>query len=179
MSLFSFEHSKRAMMADFVFYGFSIATLLLFLCLHCAAKDGLSAGIFVFAGCLSANVMEYCLHRFVLHQLTPFRDWHLRHHAQPKALMGTPTIASAALIFLLVALPAYLCLALYQALALTLGTVLGYFLYSLTHHAVHQWHGENRWLRTRKSWHALHHHVNPARHFGVSSVIWDYMFGTA
>lgn len=40
MSLLSFEHSKRAMMADFVFYGASIVTLLLFLYLHYTAIGG-------------------------------------------------------------------------------------------------------------------------------------------
>ena len=40
MSIFSFEHSKHAMMADFVFYGASIVTLLLFLYLHYTAIGG-------------------------------------------------------------------------------------------------------------------------------------------
>jgi cyclopropane-fatty-acyl-phospholipid synthase len=67
----------------------------------------------------------------------------------------------------------------WQACALTLGVVTGYLAYSVTHHAIHHWRGDNVWLLQRKRWHALHHQdVELAGCFGVTSGIWDHVFGS-
>jgi hypothetical protein len=49
-------------------------------------------------GLVAWTLLEYALHRFVLHGLQPFRTWHAEHHRRPRALIGTPTILSATLI---------------------------------------------------------------------------------
>jgi len=178
MSILSFEHSRRAMIVDFVFYGISVPALLLLLWLTCPPAERLLGCFWIIVGFSGAGAVEYGLHRFILHQISPFSDWHKRHHALPRARIGTPTIVSALLIYLFVFSPALIFLPLFQAVALTLGGVAGYLLYIVTHHATHHWRGNNRWLRHRRRWHALHHSRNPERCYGVSSSFWDYVLGS-
>ena len=65
------------------------------------------------------------------------------------------------------------------ACALTLGMLLGYLGYALTHHFAHQRAARSGWLAQRKRWHALHHHhVEQPVCFGVTSAFWDRVFGT-
>ncbi|MEB0138514.1 MULTISPECIES: sterol desaturase family protein [unclassified Undibacterium] len=178
MSILNFEHSRRALIADFVFYAASIPALLLLLWLACPATARLTALLLLVLGLLAASAIEYGIHRYILHGVAPFSDWHKQHHARPQARIGTPTVVSALLIYLLVFCPALMFLPFFQALALTLGGVIAYFVYIVTHHATHHWHGSSRWLRTRKRWHALHHGAYSERCYGVSSALWDHLLGS-
>jgi sterol desaturase/sphingolipid hydroxylase (fatty acid hydroxylase superfamily) len=58
------------------------------------------------------------------------------------------------------------------------GTALGYLAYDYihfyTHHARPR-HAVGRWLRR---YHLLHHHDQEEARFGVSSPLWDLVFGT-
>lgn len=49
----------------------------------------------VLAGYPMWSVMEYALHRFVLHGMQPFRGMHELHHMRPGARIGTPTVPGA------------------------------------------------------------------------------------
>ena len=49
------------------------------------------------AGAATWTFLEYVLHRFVLHGVAPFSDWHRQHHLRPLALICSPTVLSAAL----------------------------------------------------------------------------------
>ncbi len=130
------------------------------------------------AGLVVWTLVEYVLHRFVLHHVQPFRSWHASHHARAKALIGTPTIASAALIATLVYLPVRLGADPWVACASTLGFTTGYFVYGLVHHAIHHSRGDTAWLRRRKQLHARHHYRYPQGWFGVTSAFWDRVFGS-
>lgn len=180
MGLFSLEHSRAAYHADFLLYGIAVMVLAAFLLI--ASPHGRLPGIVVFAflGLGSWTLIEYALHRFVLHGLQPFRRWHAEHHQRPTALICTPTILSATLITALVFLPAQVFGNLWCACALTLGLLTGYLAYGVTHHATHHWRTDNAWLRQCKAWHALHHHyVEQPSCFGVTTAFWDRVFGTA
>lgn len=179
MSIFKLEQSRRAITFDFLFYGFSVLVLVILLALNCPSSKWWLAITLSFAGFAISSLVEYFSHRFILHGVKPFSNWHQRHHDQPKAGIGTPTIVSASLIVLLIFIPVGLSLNLFYALAVTLGVVAGYGTYSVTHHATHHWHGHSRWLTRRKYWHGLHHCVRPDRCFGVTSSCWDQLFGTS
>ena len=126
------------------------------------------------------TVIEYLLHRFVLHGLQPFSRWHAEHHSRPTALICSPTSLSASLITVLVFLPALALAGLWPACALTFGVLTGYLAYAVTHHATHHWRSEAAWLLRRKRWHALHHRASrPPGHYGVTSGFWDHVFGSA
>ncbi len=180
MSLLSFEHGRTAYGADILFYVAAVAILAaLLLVLGPGGRTLALAGMLV-AGLAAWTIVEYGLHRFVLHGLPPFRRWHERHHQRPTALICTPTVLSGSLIGLFVFLPAALMGDRWLACALTLGLLIGYLAYTVTHHAIHHWHGQSAWLLRRKRWHALHHRRDGrSRCFGVTSAFWDRVFGTA
>ena len=179
MGLFSLEHSKAAYFADFALYGIAIVMLGALLLAGAPRKQALEIANFVLLGLAGWTGIEYALHRFVLHGLQPFRRWHEEHHQRPAALICTPTILSATLIAMLIFLPALVFGNLWRACALTLGVLAGYLAYAVTHHATHHWRAENAWLKRRKHWHALHHHVGQPACYGVTCAFWDHVFGSA
>lgn len=133
----------------------------------------------VLLGILSWTLVEYLVHRHVLHGLQPFKRWHEAHHQRPQALLCTPTIFSASLILALVFVPAVLLGSERTACALTTGFLLGYLAYGVVHHATHHWRTDSAWLLERKRWHALHHHGRLSGRYGVTSGFWDLVFGTS
>lgn len=178
MSIFSLEHSQTAYRVDFVVYGASIIALASYLVWsspHGEQLVLLALGLTGFAGW---TLIEYVLHRFILHGLQPFQGWHATHHERPTALICAPTILSATLIALLIFLPVALLGEWWQACALTLGLLIGYVAYAATHHAIHHWPANSTWLKNRKRFHALHHHLRQPGFYGVTSSVWDEIFRT-
>ena len=179
MKLLNPEHSPVAYVLDFVLYGAACLALLGYLGTQAPLNVwGRLAG-WVLLGMLGWTALEYALHRFVLHGLLPFSRWHDEHHRRPEALLGTPTLVSAAMFLGLVYLPARWALDPWPAAALTLGVLVGYLFYATVHHAIHHWRLDTPWLRQRKRWHAQHHHVHPVSGFGVTTRVWDNFFHTA
>jgi len=176
MSLLTLEHGKLAYRADFALYSIAVVSLAAYLLVSEAGQQVLQTLAFVLAGLAGWTLIEYLLHRFVLHGMPPFRGWHDAHHKRPVALICAPTIMSASLILFLIFLPAVELLDLERACALTLGMLMGYLAYSVTHHAVHHWRSSNAWLMQRKRWHALHHHVEHPGCYGVTTAFWDHVF---
>jgi sterol desaturase/sphingolipid hydroxylase (fatty acid hydroxylase superfamily) len=179
MPMLSIEHTTTAYRSDFVLYGCAVAGLSAWLALRSPAGMGLQLSALVAAGLLGWSGLEYALHRFVLHGLPPFKGWHREHHLRPNALICAPTWLSAALIGSLVWLPAMWWLGEWLGGALTLGVLIGYLGYAVTHHALHHWSAQNVWLQRRKYWHAKHHHLMQPCCFGVTSGVWDRVFRTA
>ncbi len=176
--LFTLEHGVAAYRADFALYACAAAFLLALLLFRSPHGQWLQTCVLVLAGLAGWTVVEYGLHRFILHGLEPFRSWHALHHQRPAALILTPTVFSAALIVVLVFLPSSLLGTVWQACALTCGLLLGYLAYTVTHHAMHHWPARNDWLRRRKLWHARHHHGAAAICYGVTSPLWDHVFAS-
>lgn len=180
MGLFSLEHGRAAYQADFALYGGAVVLLAAFLCVAAPLEMRVQAALYTLLGLGSWSAIEYAFHRFILHGMQPFSRWHAQHHQRPKARICTPTVLSAALIVMLVSLPAYLLWGVWRAAGFTLGVLAGYFAYSVVHHAMHHWHTDSAWLRQRKRWHALHHvHSGVPACYGVTSAFWDHVFGTA
>jgi cyclopropane-fatty-acyl-phospholipid synthase len=178
VNLFTLEHSKAAYATDFALYGLAVVVLATLLVIGGPRDQTLGIVASVASGLGGWTAIEYVLHRFVLHGLRPFSRWHGEHHERPSALICTPTVLSAALIVTLVFVPSLLLGSMWRASALTLGVLTGYLAYAITHHATHHWRGGGRWLRQRKHWHALHHHVGKPGYYGVTTAFWDQVFGT-
>ncbi len=179
MGLFTLEHSKMAYRADFALYGTAVVALAALLLIAGPRAQRLEILAFALAGLGSWSAIEYALHRFVLHGMQPFRRWHEEHHQRPMALICAPTILSAMLIATLVFLPVLVLGDLWRACALTLGVLIGYLAYAITHHATHHWRADNAWLRRRKRWHALHHYLVQPGCYGVTSALWDHVFASS
>jgi len=146
---------------------------------------GLLIGLFLW------TFTEYTLHRFVFH-FRPRAPWQERmaflfhgvHHAQPKMktrlVMPPPVSIPLALLF-------YAAFYLILDIALGIpywipptfaGFITGYLIYDMTHYATHHWAMRSGYLKFLKRYHMQHHYKTPDKRFGVSSPLWDTVFGT-
>ncbi len=130
-------------------------------------------------GGLLWTLVEYLLHRFVLHHVPYIHEMHEAHHDDQLALIGTPSWLSLGLILLIVLLPAVLITNFTVASGLTVGLMLGYLWYVTVHHGVHHWRikPDGYFFRLKRR-HALHHHFDDEGNFGVTSGFWDKIFRT-
>jgi len=169
--------SKAAYYADFVVY--PLLLLLLASTLAWGTPWGdvawFCAGV---AGVVAYSLLEYVLHRFVLHHLRPFSRMHGLHHLHPAALVGTPTAYTAA-IGGSVLLAAWWAAGWNLGCGFTFGVMLGYFWYGLVHHAVHHWSArKGSYLHRLKRRHNVHHYAPQACNYGVTTSFWDQVFGS-
>ncbi len=58
------------------------------------------------------------------------------------------------------------------------GFILGYLMYGTMHYAIHAWNPPFKWMKGLWRNHHLHHYKDEHNGFGVSSTIWDHVFGT-
>ncbi|MBK1614820.1 hypothetical protein CKO44_15225 [Rubrivivax gelatinosus] len=166
------------MRADFAFYGLLVLGLAAVVPALTPPGGGAQALLWTAAGAGAWTLAEYGLHRFVLHGLPPFRRWHALHHERPCALIGTPTVLTAALFLVAVFLPVAWLAPTWRGLALSWGVMLGYLVYIGVHHAVHHAPAATPWLRRQRHWHALHHRAGKPACYGVSVRLWDHVFGS-
>jgi dihydroceramide fatty acyl 2-hydroxylase len=147
------------------------------------------------AGWFGWTLLEYGLHRTLFHWV-PAATWgprlhfllhgvHHTHHRDRLRLVMPPAAAA------LVALAVVVTLATTAQLlrpwfartwgwGVFAGIVVGYVVYDLTHYALHHATPRTAIGRALRTHHAKHHH-NPAykeRKFGVSTTLWDHVFGT-
>ena len=178
MAFFKLEHTKAFYYVDFVAY-FLIIVLVSGLLISYAPRGEWWHIVLSMAGGLVVwPLIEYTLHRYVMHRLEPFRGWHMEHHRRPRAYICTPTIFSAGMIFTLVFLPTFALGTLWVGTGLTLGITTGYQIFSWTHHAVHYWRSDTGWLRNRKRLHSIHHRLGSNCNYGVTTSFWDKVFST-
>ncbi|MBX3464223.1 MAG: sterol desaturase family protein [Planctomycetes bacterium] len=154
---------------------------------------GLRLAVAFAAGLLVWTLVEYVLHRFVFHfaprEPAPWLRrlvflFHGIHHVQPwdPARLVMPPVVSiplAVLFYLLfdavivglLAAPAWLA-------PVFAGFLSGYLVYDLLHYATHHLPMPGAIGKRLKRHHLLHHHATPDQRFGVTSPLWDAVFGT-
>lgn len=134
---------------------------------------------------------EYILHRFVFHykarnawQERATFIFHGIHHAQPqdKTRLVMPPVLSIPMALLFFGL-FYLVLAIGFKAPLWVAPMfaafmIGYLVYDLTHYATHHFAMRTGILKWLKRYHMQHHYKTPDQRFGVSSPLWDFIFGT-
>jgi sterol desaturase/sphingolipid hydroxylase (fatty acid hydroxylase superfamily) len=65
-------------------------------------------------------------------------------------------------------------------IAATSGLATGYLWYVFVHYTTHHWRPrKNSYLYRARVRHARHHHFSHRGNFGVTSSVWDHVFGTA
>jgi len=146
---------------------------------------GFATGVFAW------TLAEYLLHRFVFHfrPRTPGQErltflFHGIHHLQPqcKTRLVMPPAVSLPLAFVTYGLMYLILAALLGAsqwiAPVFSGFVIGYLCYDLTHYATHHLPMKGSYLKYLKKHHMLHHFKTPEQRFGVSSPVWDFVFGT-
>ena len=147
------------------------------------ASIGNTAGLFLI-GLFSWTLGEYLLHRFLYHKIGDASYdsgihylFHGIHHEYPNDISRTvlppvPSLIIAAILFSLF----YLALGIY-AFVVGPGFLIGYSLYMYLHYMVHKRKPLKKWDFWWRH-HNIHHFQQHDRGFGVSSSLWDHVFGT-
>ncbi len=125
---------------------------------------------------------EYLMHRFAMHERRgkglASRE-HLRHHAERDSVLESWWFAWAGVLAVGFALGSSAARALGPVGAgLGIGWVAGYGFYDWIHYRAHRRpvaHPYERWVRR----HHFHHHFgHPMANHGVTTPVWDLVFGT-
>jgi len=144
-----------------------------------------AAGLFVW------TFAEYMLHRFVFHfrPRTPWQErvsflFHGVHHAQPMSktrLVMPPAVSIplASLFYGFFYLVLSVLLGVHHWVApLFSGFIAGYLIYDMLHYSTHHFRLSLRAWQFIRQHHMRHHAQTPNMRFGVSSPLWDIVFGT-
>jgi len=138
-----------------------------------------------FAGMFFWTLFEYIAHRYIFHWVAESERaqkivyiMHGNHHHYPRDrerlfMPAVPSLILASTIFGIM----YLIMR-QNAFMFFPGFILGYLIYGSMHYAIHAWNPPFKWMKPLWRNHHLHHYKNEHRGFGVSSTIWDHIFGT-
>jgi sterol desaturase/sphingolipid hydroxylase (fatty acid hydroxylase superfamily) len=143
------------------------------------------------AGLAVWSLSEYVLHRHLFHYEPshPRLKWiwyliHGVHHEQPgcKTRLVMPPVLSIPLAFLFYGLFSLTIGGLLGAPAwiapVFAGFITGYLIYDMVHYATHNLPMNRGIFKFLKRYHLLHHYKTPDDRFGISSPLWDAVFGT-
>lgn len=140
-------------------------------------------GLFI-GGVMFWSFFEYMMHRYLFHMIVEGErsqkfvyTMHGVHHEYPRDrdrlfMPPIPSLVVSSIIFSLM----YFAMGRY-AFAFFPGFLFGYLLYGSMHYAIHAF-APPKFLKALWRNHHLHHYKTPDKGFGVSSVLWDIVFGT-
>lgn len=130
--------------------------------------------------------VEYWLHRTLFHWV-PSASWgprmhfllHGVHHdwVNDKYRLVMPPAASLGLGVVFFGLW-YVLLGPVWVFPFFAGHVAGYLTYDMVHYYVHHFKVKNKVLMRLRAHHMNHHHNKEGRKYGVSTTLWDHVFGT-
>jgi hypothetical protein len=148
------------------------------------------------AGAATWSFAEYCIHRFAGHgprrkkpknplaMVTPmgfaaaFNEEHVAHHVNPEYFAARwKKLTAAGIALPVLGSVASVVLGPRRGFSYALGFAGAYLAYEIIHRRVHDHPPASAYTRWVDKNH-LHHHVNPKTNHGVTSPIWDHVFGT-
>jgi len=152
-------------MTAIIYFGEMLVASLLAIVLLAISQLRMSSDAVLFVGGVVAlTLAEYAVHRFVLHGFAPIA--HRLHHSNPDGAVLT--------IFWQI----WICFALVYLIAggaFVAGALVAYAWYLFVHHCAH--HGPDK-LPLPLLMHHQSHHRFATRNFGISTTLWDRVFGT-
>ena len=143
-----------------------------------------SIALFV-VGAFFFTLVEYLVHRYFYHMGTdsPRKArlqyvFHGVHHDHPrdKKRLALPPLMSVLVAAMFVGI--FYALLGNSGIAFGGGFMTGYATYLLAHYAIHVYNPPKNFLGVIWKHHNLHHYVGDTGAFGVSSPLWDHVFGT-
>lgn len=151
-----------------------------------AGRLGAVALAWAAAGYVFWTLLEYWLHRVVFHWepedgLGARLHWiiHGVHHDHPNDPMRLVMPPSVSVPLALLFYGGFLLvLGADRAMAFGSGFLAGYLVYDMTHYYLHHRVPGSRLGRRLREHHMRHHFQDHTRGFGVSSPVWDRVFGT-
>jgi 4-hydroxysphinganine ceramide fatty acyl 2-hydroxylase len=168
----------------------TLGIVILYFALRAEPERSMGQSLLIFGlGVFSWTLLEYILHRFLFHIQLPIRNprtrdmvngSHLLHHASPRdrnKILVHPLYGLVVSALLYGLLYAVFLSAASAALLLT-GIWAGFLYYEAVHYRVHfSLSGSGLVARQRRP-HFHHHFTNNKECFGVTTPLWDYVFGT-
>ncbi len=154
------------------------------------AFSGYKIALSFVAGMFSWSLFEYIIHRYVFHFVAESKRAleivyliHGNHHEYPRDrerlfMPAVPSLIISSSLFILMFFIATLFNAGSYVFAFYPGFLLGYLIYGSMHYAIHAWNPPFKWMKPLWRNHHLHHYKNVELGFGVSSTLWDHVFGT-
>ncbi|MBC7555035.1 MAG: sterol desaturase family protein [Taibaiella sp.] len=152
-----------------------------------ASSKGIAPGteaLLFISGAITWSLFEYAIHRYLFHIIgdSPrakkiVYTMHGVHHEYPRDkdrlfMPPLPSLIIAITIFYIM----YASLG-WLALSFFPGFLFGYIVYGSMHYAIHAF-SPPKYLKALWRNHHLHHYKCPDKGFGVSSVLWDVVFGS-
>jgi sterol desaturase/sphingolipid hydroxylase (fatty acid hydroxylase superfamily) len=134
-----------------------------------------------FGGCILWSFGEYALHRWVGHNpknQSDFADEHRTHHAQRFYFATARKKAMAVVPLVSVGLTVATFCAGAPGAALVTGFAMAYIGYEFLHRRLHTHPPRGPIGRFLRRHHFAHHFNAPQSNHGVSSPVWDMVFGT-
>jgi sterol desaturase/sphingolipid hydroxylase (fatty acid hydroxylase superfamily) len=147
--------------------------------------DAIKIALLFIGGGLFWTLFEYIMHRWVFHMVAESDRatrivyvMHGNHHHFPRDkerlfMPPVPSLILASAIFGLM----YLAID-NNVFVFFPGFMLGYLMYGTMHYAIHAWNPPFKWMKPLWRNHHLHHYKDEGKGFGVSTTIWDHVFGT-
>jgi sterol desaturase/sphingolipid hydroxylase (fatty acid hydroxylase superfamily) len=142
-------------------------------------------GLFFVFGGFVWTLFEYAMHRFVFHFVAEsdrakkiIYILHGNHHHYPRdrERLFMPPVPSLILASILFSIQ-YLLLGINVCMFFP-GFILGYLTYGSMHYAIHAWNPPFKWMKPLWRNHHLHHYRDDNKGYGVSTTLWDRVFGT-
>lgn len=168
----------------------SLSAILLYISSRSQPQLSRIHGLLLFGtGVFIWSFLEYVLHRFLFHVQIPIRNrrWreiingsHLLHHASPRdrnKILVHPLyglVVSTLLYGILYAV----CRDAVSAVVVMTGIWGGFLYYEAVHYRVHFTLSNSGFVAAQRRTHFYHHFTNNKRCFGVTTPLWDYVFGT-
>lgn len=162
-----------------------ILILLPYYSIHTLSFSILSVFLLFNGGMFFWSFTEYILHRFVFHHHPGTEKGkrinyvlHGNHHEYPRDkerlfMPAVPSLILACCFFVIF----YLVLNK-NVFSFFPGFIFGYLLYGSMHYAIHAMNPPFKWMKGLWRNHHLHHYKESDLGFGVSSTLWDHVFGT-
>ena len=139
--------------------------------------DRLSAFLIILLGLFLFSLLEYSFHRWLFHgSVQIMARGHRAHHENPMGYDSLPFIFPALVLLALLGVLVLFISA--DSAMLLIGTItISYVAYGLSHFTIH--HHRFHYAPAR-NWAARHqiHHYHPDANFGVTTPLWDNVFGT-
>jgi sterol desaturase/sphingolipid hydroxylase (fatty acid hydroxylase superfamily) len=182
------KFTKTSLTMNVLVYGIVIIALIYYAISIVNIRSVIFLIIFVFA-LFSWTLAEYFLHRYLFHWTSENKYvqrfhfiMHGSHHLFPKdeerlLMPPIPGLIMATILFSIFYFIFWLLGAPHFTWAYFPGFFLGYLLYSFLHRATHINKPPKKFKYLWKH-HSLHHYKYPDKAFGVSTTIWDRIFGT-
>lgn len=137
------------------------------------------------AGMFFWTFFEYIMHRYIFHMIAESERaqkfiyvMHGNHHHFPRDrerlfMPPIPSLLISSAIFGIM----YLIMGM-NVFMFFPGFILGYLMYGTMHYAIHAWNPPFKWMKPLWRNHHMHHYKDDNKGYGVSSTIWDHVFGT-